>query len=47
MHAIKYTLSRVRVCDRAKVAFMLRGIYRAKSKEKAGSFRSKFVGRKF
>jgi len=35
MHAIRYTLSRVRVCDRAKVAFMLKRIYRVESRERA------------
>jgi len=35
MHAIRYTLSRVRVCDRAKVSFLLKRIYRAESRERA------------
>ena len=32
---MRYTLSRVRVCDREEVAFMLGRIYRAENKEKA------------
>jgi len=35
IHAIRYTLSRVRVCDRTKVSFLLKRIYGAESRERA------------
>ncbi len=35
LHAVRYTSTRVRVSDRAKISFMLKRIYRAESKERA------------
>jgi transposase-like protein len=46
MHAVKYTLQRVRVCDRGEVAFMLKRIYRVggrkESEEALEDFKNRY-----
>lgn len=47
LHAVRYTLARVRVCDREKIRLMLKRIYRAGGKEEARKaledFKTKFA----